>query len=107
MATIRMRAHIRAMSSTMEIIIIASVIALLADTGWLAHDVYENGIGVWYTLVGMGLVSATLMTGWALRKHHLDIVQNGIKCLLTEKLAEQKKSTRIKRHLQLVRSKIL
>ena len=107
MATIRLRAHIRAMSSTMEIIIIASVIALLADTFWLAHDVYENGMGWWYGTVGAGLITATLMTAWALRKHHLDIVQNGIKNLLVEKLDEQKKRNRVKRHLELVRSKKL
>lgn len=104
MANIRLRAHIKAMSSTMEIIIIASVVALVADTSWLAHDIYENGMGVWYSVVGIGLVSATVMTTWALRKHHLDIVQNGIKCLLVEKIEEQKKRNRVKRHLQLVKS---
>lgn len=98
-----MRAHIRAMSSTMEIIIIASVVALVADTAWLGHDIYENGMGIWYALVGTGLLSATAMTGWALRKHHLDIVANGIRLLLAEKVADQKIRNRVKRHLELVR----
>ncbi len=106
MTHMRLKAHIRAMSSTMEIIIIASVIALVADLSWLLHDVYENGLGMWYSLVGLGLLSATGMTGWALRKHHNDIVANGIKLLLVEKVAEQKTRNRVKRHLELVRASV-
>ncbi len=105
MAPIRLRAHIRAMSSTMEIIIIASVIALVADFCWVLHDIVDNGMSVAYAFIGGGLFVAAIMTAWALRKHHLDIVQNGIKNLLVEKLDEQKKRNRIKRHLSLVRSK--
>lgn len=105
MANIRLRAHIQAMSSTMELIIIASVIALVADFCWVLHDVAENGISVAYVCIGGGLFTATVMTTWALRKHHLDIVQNGIKNLMVEKLEAQKKRNRVKRHLELVRSR--
>ena len=103
MINVKLKAHIKAMSGTMEIIIIASVIALLADTLWLGHDMYENGFGLWYLMVGIGLLSATLITAWALRKHHLDTVQNGIKLLLIEKVTQQKQRNRVKRHLELVR----
>jgi len=105
MKTIRLRAHIKAMSSTMEIIIIASVIALAADSLWVLHDILDNGMSWSYGGIGGSLVTATLMTLYALKKHHNDSVKNGIKLLLSEKLHEQKVRNRLNRHLQLVRSK--
>lgn len=112
MRALKLKAHIKAMSSTMEIIIIASVIALIADFGWVCHDVIDNGISFWYGLIGGGLMIATLMTVYALRKHHLDSVENGAKLLLSQKIAEQrvrnaqlKAQIRLNRHLELVRNK--
>ena len=105
MTGIKLRAHILAMSSTMEIIIIASVIALVADMGWLAHDIWHNGMNLWYSVVGLGLSSGTFMTIYALRKHHRDTVTNGLKQLKLNKIAEQKQRNRAKRHLQLVRNR--
>lgn len=98
-STVRVRAHLRAMSSTMEIIIIASVIALVADFTWVLHDIKENGFSVSYMMIGSALFLATAMTAYALRKHHNDTVQNGIRVLLTTKIAEQKARNRINRKL--------
>lgn len=105
MTRVRLRAHIRAMSSTMELIIIASLVALIADLSWIAHDIYYNGLSVWYSVVFTGIFSGTAMTLYALRKHHRDTVQNGIKNLMVEKIIAQKQRNRVKRHLQLVRSR--
>ncbi len=105
MRTLKLRAHIKAMSNTMEVIIIASVIALVSDFCWVCHDVIDNGMSISYAFIGGGLFLATVMTAYALRKHHHDAVENGIKTLLSEKIAEQKARNRTKRHLELVRSK--
>jgi hypothetical protein len=105
MKAIRMRAHIKAMSNTIEICIIASIIALVADAGWVIHDVIDNGLSIWYILIETGLVIAALMTTYALIKHHNDQIENGFKMLLSKKIAEQRARNRCKRHLELVRSK--
>lgn len=82
--------HMTALVEVFELILIASVIALLADTAWLMHDVCSNGISVTYAFILGGLTAATIITMIACVKHHRNNYRKLSKELLAEKLKKQK-----------------
>lgn len=74
------RCHLRTLSETVELGLIASVAALTADLGWLTKDIIHNGFTAGYLGVGIGLLGGLLLTGYALFYHH----RNGMKTKLQE-----------------------
>lgn len=66
-----MSKNIEALFSNFELIAVAGLIALLADLGWLGHDVYENGMSIWYGLVGLGLSLGIIITAYVVIRHNL------------------------------------
>lgn len=86
----RTKCHRQAMSEVMELTIIGGLIALVADCAWMAHDIYENGMSLWYLVVAIGLVTGTGITAIALHKHHQHNYKTIAKNLLASKLKIQK-----------------
>lgn len=77
---IKTKCHLKTLSETVELGLIASVAALMADLGWLTKDIVHNGFTAGYLGVGLGLLGGLLMTGYALYYHH----KNGMKTKLQE-----------------------
>lgn len=107
MRTVRVRAHIKAMSDTIEMGLVASLIALIADTGWIIKDISSHGLSLGYSAIGLGLLVGTAITAFLLVRHHRQRVRHGIKNMMLLKLAENKNNNMIqkakRRHLKLVK----
>lgn len=84
------KCHVKAFTEVFELVLVGSVIALVADTGWVAHDIYHNGFNWQYGFIGSGLVTATTLTIWACIKHHTMNFRKFASELLQIKLARQK-----------------
>lgn len=89
--------HVKSLQDSFEIILTASIVALVADTGWVLHDVLSNGMSIQYAFIGGGLVTATGMTIWATIKHHMNTYSKMTKELLRAKLLLQKQRNKKKR----------
>jgi hypothetical protein len=64
------RCHLRALTEVFELVLVGSVVALMADTAWVFHDIQVNGISTQYIGIASGLTFANLLTLWAFKKHH-------------------------------------
>lgn len=81
------KCHIKALRNTIELSLIASLTALIADLGWLIHDIHGNGLSVVYVSVGTGLIIGIVLTGFAVYNHHTGNVQCDIQEMYKKKLA--------------------
>lgn len=91
--TCKTKCHRQALKDVIELTIIGGLLALTADCAWLAHDIYENGLSVWYVIVGTGLLGGTILTSVALYWHHQNNVKTIVKQLLAHKLHVQRTKT--------------
>jgi hypothetical protein len=66
---------IKALKTDFELIGIAGSLALLADLIWLSHDIYVSGISIWYSIVGLGLLSALLVSLFIIYRHNASYVK--------------------------------
>ena len=89
MNTVNRKCHIQTLSDTIELSLIASLCALVADMIWLLHDVFNNGISVVYCTVFLGLLLGNVITIIALYRHHIGHVKTTLKVLLHDKLVLQ------------------
>lgn len=82
------------MTQTMELLIIASIIAIIADLGWLMHDILVNGFSIAYALVLSGLGSGLILTCYAGWWHHVSNYKCEVKTRLQNKLKISKAKKR-------------
>lgn len=95
------KCHIQTLADAIELSLIASLIALFADTIWVIHDVHQNGMSCIYIVIFIGLSSGLIITGVALFRHHTGKMHNTLKTLLHVKLAKQKSINKHKREHRL------
>lgn len=62
--------HTAALRTDFELVCQASIVALVADLGWVFHDVLQNGMSLSYGFIGTGLVIGIVGTAWVLIRHH-------------------------------------
>lgn len=105
MVNITKKCHLQSLTDVVELSLIASLIALIADLSWLMHDIYVNGLSILYILVFTGLFTGIIITGTALKRHHYGAVAKMVKQLLREKLQLQHAISRRKRHIKLIGEK--
>lgn len=67
---IQTKIHIKAFSEVFELVLIGSMLALIADTCWVIHDIVSNGLSWQYVGIFTGLFSASVLTAIACVKHH-------------------------------------
>ncbi len=89
MTTVHRKCHIQTLSDAIELSLIASLCALVADIVWLLHDVASNGISVVYCIVFVGLLLGNVITSIALYRHHTGRVRTTLATMLRDKLALQ------------------
>ena len=77
-----------AISQTMELLIIAGAIGLIADVIWVIRDILSLS-HCWLYLIGIMLATATLLTIYAGYKHHMSCVENYITTMLKAKVKNQ------------------
>jgi len=88
------KCHIKALKESIELTIIGGLVALVADLGWLLHDILTNGLSIYYILVGTGLLTGTIITASALFAHHDKSVHKITKKLMKEKVSIQRAKRR-------------
>lgn len=88
------KCHVSAMMDVIEIALIASIVALVADLTWVLHDIVANGMSVVYAFIGGGLFIGLVLTGVSLYKHHVILVKQSRQSLLLMKLKIQKDKMR-------------
>lgn len=84
------KCHTKALSDTIELSLLASFIALVADMMWLLHDVYTNGGSLIYIFIFTGLMVGISLTGIALKRHHTSSVRELLRTLMADKIKVQK-----------------
>jgi hypothetical protein len=90
------KCHLEAMQEVFELVLIGSMIALVADTLWVFHDIATNGMNIYYGVISTGLISATVVTLKATLKHHRVNYKKITTELLTSKLKLQKRKNKRK-----------
>lgn len=93
------KCHLGAVMDVIELALIASLIALIADLGWVIHDVSSNHMSIAYGFIGGGLLIGIILTSLSLYKHHKVIVDEKRKHLLITKLKIQKDKLRYLRRM--------
>ncbi len=93
--TAQTKGHIYALKEVFELVLIASIIALISDTVWVMHDICTNGISKIYVVISSGLITATVLTTHATMKHHHNNYMRYMHDTMTQKLFKQK---RINKH---------
>jgi len=81
------KCHFKALSNTIEMSLVASTIALIADVCWLTHDIVTNGMSATYAGVGAGLIAGLIATTVALVGHHRNQVKCDLRIKYVDKLA--------------------
>ena len=97
MTNLTKKCHIQTLADAIELSLLASTIALFADSAWVVHDIVHNGMSMTYGCILTGLLGATVITGYALVRHHTGRMHNTLKTLLHSKLARQKSINKHKR----------
>ena len=97
MTTLTKKCHIQTLADAIELSLLASTIALIADSAWVVHDIIHNGWSLTYACILAGLVCATCITGYALVRHHTGRMVIALQTLLHDKLAKQKSINKHKR----------
>lgn len=64
------KTHLKAFLTNFEIACEAGVLALVSDLLWVVHDVLQNGLSLWYVTIFSGLSIGTILTAFALYRHH-------------------------------------
>lgn len=98
--TVKTKCHVQAFVEVFELVLIASVVALLADTGWVFHDILVNGLSIQYILIASGLLGATAITVIAFLKHHANNYKNMVKVLLVDKMNIQRRKNKHSRGIK-------
>ncbi len=62
--------HKKAFLTNFELACEFGILICLTDMLWLAHDIFSNGLSIWYMLVGGGLTLGLIGTIWVLWRHH-------------------------------------
>lgn len=68
-------AHTRAFRTHFELSCEVSFLIVVSDLIWLAHDITNYGLNVWYAVVLIGLLSGTVLTAAVLIRHHTAYVR--------------------------------
>lgn len=85
---------IQAFRTNFELVCLFAVVALVADLGWVVHDVISNGISLAYILIGSGLAIAIAGTIWVMIRHNSVVVREIRHARLLTKLAAVKHKTK-------------
>ena len=80
------KARYRAFRTNFEVACIMSAIVIVADMTWLAHDIYENGFGIWYGIIGFGMLFGLVGTIIVIVRHNRWHVKKTCKKQLKKKL---------------------
>ncbi len=68
---IKHQLHIAAFSEVAELLILASLLALSADLGWVLYDYIIHGIPFYcLAIIPSLLIGALILTATALKRHH-------------------------------------
>lgn len=69
--SISTRLHFQVLQHEFEAVCLLSALALLADFGWVIHDIYANGISIVYTGIAVSLFLALIGTCCICYRHHI------------------------------------
>ncbi len=79
---IKTRAHYLALTDLVEVISIASFVAIFADVIWVVRDSVLGGFTLGLSVVMVLLVAALVGVGWGLYKYHNKIVSDIIRDMM-------------------------
>lgn len=84
--SIHTQAHYKAMKDLIELMAIASAIALLADAFWIIRDSYTDGLTLGRLIVMVGLDVALAIQTYALWMFHKILARDILNKIKSEKL---------------------
>ena len=90
--SIRSKAHFKILLTEFELIAVFSAIALLADTIWVFHDIFTNGMSAIYGVIAGGLLFALMGTLYIVYTHHTKF----FKVYISEELRAKLKICKLK-----------
>ena len=96
---IKIRAHYQAAIELLELMSLASLIALLADAIWIVRDITVNGLTSGLFVVGVLLWTAFIMMAVGVYKYHIKAVKKILQDLLASKIQETKLKARVSRRM--------
>lgn len=84
--SIQAKAHYKALKDLIEIMAIASLVALLADAFWIIRDMYSDGVTPGRLVVMVLLDVALILQTYALIKFHKALTCTILKSIKEEKI---------------------
>lgn len=93
---IKAKAHYQAALELLEVMSIASLIALIADAIWIIRDISVNGLTLGLGIVGVLLWIALIIMGYGVYKYHVKAVKKILHEMMEQKVKINKSRRKAK-----------
>lgn len=97
MNKIKIRAHYRAAIELLELMSIASLIALLADAVWIIRDIWVTGYTPCLGFIATLLITASILMFIGVYKYHIKAVKQILREILHAKVRKTQRLNKVTR----------
>ena len=88
------KAIVKATLTNFELVAFAGATVIIADMIWLLHDIVENGMNVWYLMIGGLMISGFLSTIAVIVRHNRHLSKKYAHDLLLTALDHSKRKAK-------------